>query len=49
LDVNVDNVWVAAGHFRSGLHLSTGTAMVMSQLIRGQAPQADLGPFGVGR
>lgn len=43
------NAYVAAGHFRSGLFLSTATAVVMSQLIRGQQTQIDLLPFRVGR
>jgi glycine oxidase len=43
------NAFVAAGHFRSGLQLSTGTAVVMSQLVRGQKPEIDLAPFRVGR
>ena len=43
------NVFVAAGHFRSGLQLSTGTAIVMSQLIRQEKPEIDLAPFRVGR
>ena len=43
------NVFVAAGHFRSGLHLSTGTAWVICQLMRGETPDIDLAPFRVGR
>lgn len=43
------NAFVASGHFRSGLFLSTATAIVMGQLIRGEQPQIDLGPFQVGR
>ncbi len=43
------NAFVAAGHFRSGLHTSTGTAVVIGQLIRGESPQIDLSPFRVGR
>jgi glycine oxidase len=45
----VDNAYVAAGHFRSGLQLSTGTAVVMSELIRGDALSLDLTPFRVDR
>jgi glycine oxidase len=45
----VKNAFIAAGHFRSGLFLSTATAVVMSQLIRGEQPQIDLAPFRVGR
>lgn len=43
------NAYIAAGHFRSGLFLSTATAVVMSELIRGKQPQIDLSPFRVGR
>jgi glycine oxidase len=42
---NLSNLFVAAGHFRAGLHLSTGTARVMSQLMRDLAPEIDLTPF----
>ncbi|MBI3461801.1 MAG: FAD-dependent oxidoreductase [Planctomycetes bacterium] len=45
----LERVYVAAGHFRSGLHLSPATAMVMSQLIRGETPEIDLQPFRVDR
>ncbi|MGE0608946.1 MAG: glycine oxidase ThiO [Pirellulales bacterium] len=37
----VDNLFVAAGHFRAGLQLSTGTASVMAQLLRGEPPSLD--------
>ena len=43
------NAYLAAGHFRSGLYLSPATAMVMSELLCGIAPQIDLAPFRVGR
>ena len=43
------NAYVAAGHFRSGLYLSPATAVVMSELLRGEQPQIDLAPFRVGR
>lgn len=46
---DLPNAFVAAGHFRSGLHLSTGTARVISQLMRGETPEIDLTPFRVGR
>ncbi len=45
----LSNAFVAAGHYRQGLHLSPGTAVVMSELIRGQTPQIDLTPFRVDR
>ena len=44
-----ENAFVAAGHFRSGIHLSTGSAVVMSDLICGGAPAIDLSPFSVHR
>ena len=46
---DLDNAFVAAGHFRSGLHLSPGTAVVMSQLMYGEPPEIDLTPFRIRR
>jgi glycine oxidase len=43
------NAYVAAGHFRSGLYLSPGTAVVMSELLRGEPPQIDLAAFNAAR
>lgn len=43
------NVFVAAGHFRSGLFLSPATATVLGQLMRGEQPEIDLSPFAPGR
>lgn len=43
------NVYLAAGHFRSGLHLSTGTAVVMADLMCGKESAIDLRPFRVAR
>jgi glycine oxidase len=45
----LENTFVAAGHFRSGLYLSPATAVVMSELVRDETPQIDLAPFRVGR
>lgn len=45
----LDRAFVAAGHFRSGLHLSTGTAVTMGQLIQGLEPAINLDAFRVGR
>jgi glycine oxidase len=45
----LDNAFVAAGHFRSGLQLSPGTAVLMSQLIQDLPPEVDLSPFSVER
>ena len=43
------NCFIASGHFRSGLYLSPATAVVISQLLRGEKPEIDLGPFRVVR
>jgi glycine oxidase len=40
-----ENVFVAAGHFRSGIHLAPATAHVLTELILGRDPQVDLSPF----
>ncbi len=45
----VENGFIAAGHFRSGLQLSPATAVVMAQVIRGEQPEVDLRPFAVDR
>jgi glycine oxidase len=39
------NAFVAAGHHRSGLHMSTGTAVVLADLMTGVTPAIDLTPF----
>ena len=41
----VPNAYVATGHFKSGLHLSTGTAVVLADLIEGKTVAIDLKPF----
>ncbi|MEM7455526.1 MAG: FAD-dependent oxidoreductase [Planctomycetota bacterium] len=43
--VPFENLFVATGHFKWGLHLSPGTAVVMSDLIEGRDPQVDMQPF----
>ncbi len=45
----LENGFVAAGHFRSGLFLSPGTAQLMSDLIQGVEPSIDPHPFRCGR
>lgn len=40
---------VAAGHFRSGIHLAPATASVTADLIMGQTPPIDLEAFRVGK
>lgn len=44
-----DNLFVASGHKRAGLQLSTGTASVMADLVQGRTPAFDLTPFALGR
>ncbi len=41
--------WIAAGHFRSGLHLSCATAVVIADLIAGQDPPLAIDAFRPGR
>ena len=43
------NGYIAAGHFRHGLHWSTATAVLMEQHMRGQKPLIDLEPFRLHR
>ena len=46
---NQSNAYVATGHFKSGLHLSTATAVLMSELIEEAEPQINLQPFSPSR
>lgn len=43
------NLFVAAGHFKAGLHLSPGTAEVIADLIEQKTPSIDLRPFAPSR
>lgn len=45
----LENAFVAAGHYRGGLQLSTGTALVMRQLMLGQRTEVDLSAFALAR
>jgi glycine oxidase len=45
----LQNAFIAAGHYRSGLILAPATATLMAQLIRGREPDFDMSPFGIGR
>ncbi len=45
----VANLYVAAGHYRSGIHLAPATASVMADLLLDQTPVVDVAAFGVGR
>ena len=44
-----DNLFVAAGHFRSGLQMSPATARLMRQLLLGQPSEVSLEPFSLTR
>ncbi|MCS7166813.1 MAG: glycine oxidase ThiO [Gemmatales bacterium] len=44
-----DNLYIAAGHFRSGITLSPGTALLVSELILGLVPSVPLEPFRIER
>jgi glycine oxidase len=44
-----DNLFVAAGHFRAGIQLSPGTALVMKECLLGQPLSFSLGAFGLDR
>jgi glycine oxidase len=43
------NVYVAAGHFRAGVQLSIGTAIVMCELLTDRAPSVPLASFALDR
>ena len=43
------NTFVATGHFKTGLHLSTATAVVIADLLTGNQPAIDLTPFAPAR
>jgi glycine oxidase len=44
-----DNLFIAAGHFRSGIQLSPGTALVMKELLLGQPLTVPLDAFRLDR
>lgn len=44
-----DNLYIAAGHFRSGIQLSPGTGLVMKELLLGQNLTLPLEPFRLDR
>ena len=43
------NGFVATGHFKSGLHLSTSTAVVIADLIEGKSPRIDISALSPNR
>jgi glycine oxidase len=44
-----DNGFIAAGHFRAGLHQATGTAVLVADLITGAVPSIDPAAFAPDR
>ncbi|MEI6659219.1 MAG: FAD-dependent oxidoreductase [Planctomycetota bacterium] len=44
-----DNAFVAAGHFRAGLHQSTGTAVLIADLAEGRRPTLEVEAFAPNR
>ena len=42
-----DNLFIAAGHFRNGLHMSPATAVVMADLMTGETPTLDISHFSI--
>jgi glycine oxidase len=44
-----DNAFVAAGHFRAGLHQSTGTAVLVADLVAGSPSEVNPAPFAPDR
>jgi glycine oxidase len=43
------SMFVATGHFRSGIHLSPGTAVCLADMLSGQPPPIPMEAFGVGK
>lgn len=41
----LENVFVATGHFRNGIALAAGSAVVLDDLMHGRAPQIDVTEF----
>jgi glycine oxidase len=44
-----DNLFVAAGHFRAGIQLSAGTALMLKELLLGRKPDVSWEPFRLDR
>lgn len=45
----IENLFVAAGHFRAGIQLSPGTGQVLQELLLGQTPSVPLDAFALER
>ena len=48
-ELEYENLVVATGHKRAGLHLSPATAELVADLVLGRSPRIDLSPFRPGR
>ncbi|MFN3193620.1 MAG: glycine oxidase ThiO [Aureliella sp.] len=46
---NLENLFLAAGHFRSGIYLSCGTAVCLADLLENKNPPVELDPFRIAR
>jgi len=46
---DLDNAFISAGHFRAGLHQSTGSALLLADIITGRPTHLDAAPFAPGR
>ncbi|MGB0759998.1 MAG: NAD(P)/FAD-dependent oxidoreductase, partial [Rubripirellula sp.] len=44
---DVENLYVAAGHYRSGLHLSAGTAVLIADMLSEVTPQIPIEAFQI--
>lgn len=42
-----ENLYVAAGHFRAGIQLSPGTALLLTEMVLGKPPTLPTGAFAV--
>lgn len=45
----IDNLYIAAGHFRAGIQLSPGTATLLTEMILGRPPSMPIEAFRVDR
>lgn len=42
-------IWIATGHYRSGIHLAPATAVTLADTILGKSPAIDLEAFRIGK
>jgi len=45
----LDNAWLETGHYRSGFHLSTGTAHLIADSMCGISTQLNMNSFSAER